>query len=111
MEETSPLVDIALYLGYFLVAVAAIAAIVLPLIKSFDNPKSLAAMGAGIVGLLVIFGIAYLISDSTVLPSYAKFDITEQGSKMIGATLITMYLLIGISLIAIVFNEVSKIFK
>jgi hypothetical protein len=111
MEESSSLIDIVLYLGYFLVAVAVVAAIVLPLIKSFDNPKSLAAMGAGLLGLAVIFIIAYLLSDSTVLPSYAKFDITEQGSKLIGASLIMMYLLVGISIIAIAFNEISKIFK
>ena len=109
--ENNNWVDIMLYIGYFLIAVAAIAAIVLPLIKSMSDPRSLLAMGAGLVGLIVIFLIGYALADSEVLPSFARQGIDATWSQVIGGTLITMYLLIGIALLSILVTEVSKIFR
>lgn len=111
MNENSTFFDIILYIGYFLVAVAVIAAIVLPLVKSLSNPRSLMTIGAGLVALLVIFGIAYALSGNEVRPSYSVFGIDEGGSKLIGATIITMYLLLALALIGIVVTEVSKLFR
>ena len=109
--ENNNWVDIMLYIGYFLVAVAAIAAIVLPLIKSVNDPRSLLAMGAGLVGLIVIFLIGYALADNEVLPSFARQGIDGTWSQVIGGTLITMYLLIGLALLSIIVTEVSKIFR
>lgn len=111
MTENSTFTDIVLYIGYFLVVIAALAAIVLPIIKSMDNPKSFLALGAGLVGLAVIFLIAYALSDSEVLPSFARNGVGETGSKVIGASIITMYILLGLALLSIVFTEVSKLFR
>lgn len=111
MEENSNIFDIVLYIGYFLVAVAAISAIVLPLIKAAGNPRSLLTMGLGIVALLVIFLIGYALADSNVLPNYARYDIDSTGSKIIGGTLITMYMLIGLAILGIAVTEVSKLFR
>ena len=110
MENTT-WIDIMLYVGYFLIAVAAIAAIVLPLIKSLDNPRSLLTMGAGLVGLVIIFLIAYALAGNEVLPAYAKQGVGETTSKLIGGTLITMYMLIIIAILSIAATEVSKLFR
>lgn len=111
MEENSSLFDIVLYIGYFLVAVAAISAVVLPLIKAAGNPRSLLTMGAGILGLVIIFLIGYALADSNVLPNYARYEIDSSGSKVIGGALITMYLLIALAILSIAFTEVSKLFR
>ena len=111
MEDNTTFTDIALYVGYFLVAVAVIASLVLPLIKAASNPKSLITIGAGIVGLGVIFLIGYALADSEVLPYYARYEIESGGSQIIGGALITMYMLIILALLGIAVTEVSKLFR
>ena len=104
-------VDIAILIAYGLLGLAALAAIVMPLINSIGNPKSLLKGLVGIVFILILWGIAYAISGSEVTATYAKFGIDSGMSKFVGASLITMYLLVVISLVGIFFTEISKIFK
>ena len=109
MEMDSTLLDVFLYIGYFLVIFAVAAAVVLPLIKSMDQPQSLLKVGGGFVLLLVIFGIAYALSDSGMVARAT--DLTPQGSKLIGAALITMYILLIAALLGIAVTEVTKYFR
>lgn len=109
MEMDSALLDIILYLGYFLVFFALAAAIILPLIKSLDNPKGLLKVAAGVVLLIVIFGISYALSSGEMAARYP--DLTPNGSKMIGAALLTMYILLFLAIIGIAVTEVSKFFR
>lgn len=105
----STLLDVFLYLGYFLVIFALAAAIILPLIKSLDHPQSLIKVAGGVIALLVIFGISYALSSGDMAARYP--DLTEQGSKLIGAALLTMYILLFIALMGIAVTEVSKYFR
>jgi len=105
------MIDFALYLGYALVLIAAIAAVVMPLISSLSDPKSLAKTGMGLGALLVIFFIGYLFSGSEVTPVYTQFGVDAGLSKFIGGMVTMMYLLIAIVGVAIVYGEVSKLFK
>ena len=50
-------IDIGLYAAYILMGVAAVAAIVMNLVNSLGNPKSLLKSGIGIVLLGLIFFI------------------------------------------------------
>ncbi len=109
MQEDSTLLDIFLYLSYFLVIVAVLAAVVLPLIKSLDHPQSLIKVAGGIVVLLVIFGISYALSSGELTAEFP--DITTTGSKLIGATLVSMYILLFVAIIGIAVTEVSKFFR
>jgi uncharacterized membrane protein (DUF373 family) len=59
-------IDIFLYVADILVMVGVILAVVMPLIKSFDDPKSLLKTVVAIVALVVLFFIAYSISDGDV---------------------------------------------
>ncbi len=111
MEDNSTIFDIVLYIGYFLVAVAVVLAIVMPLIKAMSDPRSLITIGAGILGLIVIFLIGYALSSNEVQAFYSRHDITASGSKVIGGTIITMYLLLGLAFLSIMFTEVSKLFR
>ncbi|QNL22731.1 hypothetical protein HZR84_12530 [Hyphobacterium sp. CCMP332] len=103
--------DIVLYIGYALIVIAAAGSVILPLINSLGNPKSLIQSGIGIVALLVIFGISYALSGSEVTNVYSEFDVDESGSKTIGGLIIMMYMLIGLAVIGIVFTEVNKMLK
>lgn len=104
-------IDIALIGSYILVGVALIAAIILPLINALDDLSSLVKSGIGVLILLVIFGLGYVISGDEVTAVYAKYNVDAGISKMVGGSLIMMYLLTAVALIGIVYTEISKIVK
>lgn len=103
-------IDIFLYVGYILIIIGAVLAILMPLIKSLDDPKGLVKSGIAIVALGVLFFIAYTISDDEVLPRYAldPFNLTPGLSKFVGGSLITTYALVLIALAGIVLTEINK---
>ena len=103
--------DIFLYLGYTLVIIAAVASILLPLISSLGNPRSLLKSGGGLLLVVVLYFIAYAISGSEVTQEYAKAEVGPELSKIVGGTLIMAYLLLGLAIVGIVFTEFNKIFK
>lgn len=105
------MIDFALIVGYALIGIAALAAIVLPLIGALSDPKSLAASGIGIAGLFVVFLIGYLISGSEVTATYTQFGVDATLSKIIGGAVTMMYLLILIIFVAILYSEISKLFR
>lgn len=104
------LYDIGLYVGYFLLIVGMIAAVILPLISSIGDPKSLVKTGLSVLGLLIVFGIAYSLSDNEVIPRFAAepFNLTPVLSQAIGGLLISTYFLFAIAFLSIFVNEITK---
>lgn len=105
--------DIFLYAGYLLVILGAIFAILMPLFKSLDNPKSLLKTVVGVVLIGALFFIAFSVADGDVAPKYAAdpFNITETGSKTVGGVLITVYVLFIAAIAGIVLTEITKLVK
>jgi len=103
--------DIILYLGYTLVIVAAVAAILLPLIGALGNPQSLVKGGGGLLLIVALYFIAYAFSGSEVTLEYSKFEVGPELSKVVGGTLIMAYFLLVFAVVGIVFTEFNKIFK
>ncbi len=99
------MVDLGLISGYVLVGLCAVAAIVMPLVQSFSDPKSLVKSGLGVAGLLVIFLITYALADGNAERT------TVGTSKMVGAGLLTMYVFVFLALAGIVYTEISKLIK
>jgi hypothetical protein len=106
-------IDIFIFVAEGLIIIGAILAILMPLVKSLDNPSSLIKTGIGVAFLVVIFFIAYSIADSEVLPKYAAdpFNLTPGLSKFVGGALITTYALFIIAIVGIVFTELNKAIK
>jgi len=109
--NTEIFVNIALYIGYGLLGLAAVGAILLPLINSFSNPKVLLKSVLGVVALVVIYFIAYAVAGSEVNAKYLTFGVGEEASKFIGGAIISMYIFLGIALVGILLSEVLKIVK
>lgn len=105
--------DIMLYVSYALVGIGAVISILLPLIKSLDEPKSLLKTGLSIVAILVLFFICYSISSNEVLPKFEgePFNLTPAMSQVVGGLMITTYVLTLVALVGIVFTEVNKAIK
>jgi len=103
--------EFGLYLSYLMFAIALLAAIVLPLIKAFDEPKQLVKAGIALGGLLVVFLISWAIAGNEVTTMYTEKGVGEGLSKMVGGVLTMMYLLMGIAIVAIIYTEVHKSVK
>ena len=103
--------------AYVLFGIAAGATVLFGLVNWImtivSAPKK--AMGSiiGIVGLLVVFGIAYAISSdgSVSAAEMDKSEITTSTAHIIGMAVKAMYILGGLAVLAIIYAEVSKIFK
>lgn len=109
MEEN--IVEIALYLAYVMVIAGTIGAIVFPLIQAFGEPKKLVQAGIGIAGIGVLYLIGWALAGSEVTTKFIENGVDESLSKIIGGVLVTMYLLMGVALIGIVYTEFSKALK
>ncbi|WP_162343626.1 hypothetical protein [Cyclobacterium salsum] len=105
--------DIFLYAGYLLVIVGAIVAILMPLIQSFGDPKSLLKTGLGVIVIAGLFGIAYSSASGEIAAKYAAdpFNITPEGAKLVGGVLITVYALAILAIFGIIVTEITKIVK
>lgn len=106
-------IDIGLYLSYLLIIAAIAAAIILPVVYSLGDPKSLIGVGISVAALLILFFISYVFSSDEITnpKAAAYFGITPGGAKLIGGSLIMMYLMFLGAIIGVVANEVIKIFK
>jgi hypothetical protein len=92
--------------AFILLILAAAAAIILPLINSFSNPKTLLKSAIGIAVLAVIFLIGWSLSPAE---ANLQYNVTEGTSKVIGGALTTMYILFGLAILGIILSEINKI--
>lgn len=99
------IIDVGLFAGYILIVLCALAAIIIPLIQSFDDPQSLIKAGIGFGGLVLVFIIGYILSDGD------SPGTTTAISKLVGAGIIAMYIFLFVALAGIVYTEISKIIK
>ena len=105
-------ITIGLWISYLLLFVAATIAVVFPVLDSIKNPKEVAKSGISVVGLVVFFIVSYALSGSEITAKYMIGNVTtEFESKMIGAGLIMFYFVLFLSIIAMVFSEISKALK
>jgi hypothetical protein len=97
-------VDIGLFASYLLVVLCALAAILIPLIQSLDDPKSLVKSGLGVLILVVVFIASYVFSEGT-----AQGEVTASTARLVGAGLVTTYVFFFAAVVGIIYTEVSKI--
>jgi len=105
--------DIMLYATYLLAVVGTILSIVMPLLKSLDDPKGLMKSGLGVLGLAVLFFICYFLSGNEVLPKFEgePFNLTPGMSQLIGGMLVMTYVLTVITIVSILVTELTKAVK
>jgi hypothetical protein len=105
--------DIMLYATYLLAVVGTILSIVMPLLKSLDDPKGLMKSALGVFGLVALFFICYSLSGNEVLPKFegAPFNLTPGMSQLIGGMLVMTYILTVVAIVSIVVTELTKAVK
>lgn len=101
-----------MYWAYALLIIAALLAVVAPIIYIIMNPSSAKSILIGIVGFVILIGVAYAFaSGSTQGATYEEFEITSDASRRIGTALIATYIIGGLAIAAIIFFGISRIFK
>ena len=105
--------DIMLYATYLLAVVGTTLSIVMPLLKSLDDPKGLMKSALGVFGLVALFFICYSLSGNEVLPKFegAPFNLTPGMSQVIGGMLVMTYILTVVAIVSIVVTELTKAVK
>ena len=106
-------VNIGLIIGYILMAVAVIGVIVLPLLTSImgGDFKSLLKMGAGVGVIIIVFLICWAVSGNEATEHYAKYGVGEASSKVIGGSIIMMYVFMAASFAVVIYSEVSRFIR
>lgn len=92
---------------FWILFAAAVVLMLVFLAKEFFSAGTAKGTLSGILGLALLFGIAYAISDTdTVGTSYSADTV-----KQVGTGLWTLYLLFAVSLLVIVYTEVKKLLR
>lgn len=100
-------INFGLYLTYFMIAIAAAAAVVFPVIFLVQDPKKAKGSLFGVIGLAVVFGISYAISGNELYIGLQDPTV----SKLVGGGIIMFYLMFVVSILIAVYSEIARIFK
>lgn len=105
------LIDIGLYFMYALLVVSVLAAIIFPLLYALQNPAGFFKSMIGVIAIIALFFICYAISDATVKPAWAVAGQTTASVKLVGAGLLTFYVVMTVAVAGLIFSEVNKALK
>ena len=96
---------------YSLLGGTAVSAVVFPIIMLAQNPKKAKGALVSLIGLVIVFGVGYMLASDVVLPSYEVYGVDEGTSQGVGMGLIATYILMALSGGGILFFGIMKIFK
>ena len=105
------MLDFGFYLFYALLIIAVGLTIVFPIIHMLREPSMLLRSAIGLGVVVVLFVISYALADSEVNLKAAALGVTPTSSKLIGAGLILFYISLVLSVLALIYSEISKAFK
>ncbi len=101
------MIDAGLIFAYILIAACAGAAIILPIIQSLSDPKSLIKAGIGVGVLVVLFVVCFILAGGDTFGA----DVSSATSKRVGAGLIMFYILALGAIGGIIYTEIVKATK
>jgi len=105
-------INIGLYIAYFALFIAIAALIIFPVVTMLKgNLKNAKGTLIGVAVLAVIILLAYIISPADQGLYYTKMNVSAGMSKLIGAGIITTYIILAGLLIITVYTSVIKWFK
>ena len=108
------LINPAIGLSYIALLIGAVLSIGFAFFQIATHPKQAKGALIGIGGLVVVFVLGYAIATSEVTPEMIEMsstEVTESTSKMVGAGLMTFYILTIGAILAVVLSSVLKMIK
>lgn len=105
-------VDPILYGSYVYFGIGLVVAIIGGAIGLIANPGSIKGMAIGIIGMIVVLGIAYGMADGSDYVNYDDaLDLSEGMSRFSGMLLYAIYILFGASIVTLVFARVYSLMR
>lgn len=113
VHPTPVYTDTLLNWGIVLVFVTAAVSIVFEIFKLITNPKNAVRSLVSILALALVVFIAYALGDATPLnlPGYNGPDNVPSMLLLSDTFLYSMYFLFGIAIVAILYTELSRLFR
>lgn len=106
--------NIFLIWGGILVGIAAGFAVIFPIIQMITNPKNAKKGLFGVVALVVVLGVAYMLSSTEQLgitnAELIQYDVPST-LKYAGTMINSIYVLAALAILTIIYTEVTKAFK
>jgi len=96
---------------YSLLGATALSAVVFPIIVLAQNPKKAKGALVSLIGLVIVFGVGYMLASDVVFTSYEAYGVDTSISKGVGTGLMATYILMALSGGGIIFFGIMKIFK
>ena len=104
-------VDPILYGSYVYFGIGVVVAIVGAVTGLMANPGSIKGMLIGIIGMVVVLGIASGLADGSDAVNYTTIDLSEGMSRFSGMLLYATYILFGASIVTLVFARVYSLMR
>ena len=95
-----------------LLIVAVVVMVISPIYGFIINPQNIVKMLVSIVGMVVVVGIAYMLAGNE-FTNYRleELNSTVETSKLVGMGLFATYIAFGLTVIAIFYSSIVKLFK
>ena len=106
------MINFGLYLTYALIGFSVVAILFFAVTKILQEPGGAKSALIGIVGLVVVLLLGYLLStgaDANTI--YAKLDVTESTSRRVGTGLMTLYIVMALTILSILYVEITRLLK
>jgi uncharacterized membrane protein len=106
------MIDFGIYSAYVLIGVCIVGILGFSLTNIAKNPGGAKSALVGIIALLAIFGITYAMSSGEdVNTLFAGEDVSETTSRIVGMGLSSFYVLGALAILAVLYVEVTRLFK
>ncbi|MCK9324377.1 MAG: hypothetical protein M0P69_02680 [Bacteroidales bacterium] len=113
MVDFGPMMDIMIYWVYILLGIAILAAVGIPLVGMITNPKRGLKTLISVVILGVILFAAYQLGsgEELELAGYSGPDNIYSRLKLTDMVIFSVYALLGVSILSLLYSSVSKLLK
>ena len=101
-------IDLAINITYLLIGASLIIILLFGIKSSLINSKKNTKSMYTLASLILALVIAYFLASPEILDSYKKYEITAATSKQVGMGLITFYILLIGTCIAMIYSELSN---
>ncbi len=102
--------DEALLLSYVFVAIAAILAIVFPVINIFSHPKGAIGVVVALIVFAGVLALAYVFSSNEIIPGLNHSGNVEGTVRLVDAGLKACYIFGAVAFLGIIITEIGGIF-
>lgn len=108
------MINFGIYLAYALIGISVLIILYFAVTKILQEPGGARSALIGIVGLIVVLLLSYLLStggDALTNPLYAKLEVSEGTSHQVGTGLVTLYIVMGLTVLSILYAEITRLLK